>query len=367
MKEFTRNQKLLVAIILLALGLRLFLLFEKALGVDEAVTAAQLEMDWPGLVWDLMSEDAHPPLYIFLAKAPYSLAGIIAVKLVSVLAGIGIVYFSYCLFEKMFSEKAALIAAFLLAINPLAVAYSQHMRAYALFAFLFVVLLFQLQKFLEKKDRNTMLSITALNALLMYTHYHGFIVLVSELAFLLWIDRKAWKNVALVLAVSLLLFLPGVFFLFPGFGVVGGRTYAARSLLDLVYVFYKFAAGANISFLAGSMPLLFIAVPLILVLFSLGAFQIMKGKQKEFFFFLFWLPLLGTFAAAQLYSVLFYFRYFLYLLPLFVAPLALGISGIRDKRVRLGVLILVAAAWLALLVVYYGVIFQQDWNTLFGL
>ncbi len=123
--------------ILLALALRILRLDFQPLWWDEGYSVwfathplAQMAA--------LTAQDIHPPLYYALLHGWIGLlgAGPVALRLFSVLLGIVTIPVIYRTGLRLLSRRAALLAAFLLAISPLHVYYSQEVRMYGLVALL---------------------------------------------------------------------------------------------------------------------------------------------------------------------------------------------------------------------------------------
>ncbi len=357
-------------ILLVAIGLRVKELAVKEVGVDEAVTIEQSQMSWPQLIETLQFKDPTPPLYPVIAKFLHDLGGFMAVKMFSVLCGFLLVFFSFLLAKDLFkSDAIALIAMLLVAVNPLAVAFSQQMRSGAFFALLFTVLLVVWVR--GKWQNRASYGIGFLNILMILTHYHGFIVCGCEMLFLAWLflQKKVSKGfVARVFVLTLLVLPISWFFLQSQLFIVGEKGYAMRGLFDLGYVFCKFMAGVNISSLDLSALTFFSVAGVLLVgvAFLCGLYNLYNlNNRADLLFFFFFLPLLGTFLVAQFFPVLFYFRYFFYLLPLFCVVCA----GAFDKpKPDLFFFLIIVAFWLYVLwAFYYPAILLPEWNAVFGI
>jgi len=124
---------MLAAIVLLAFGLRLYRLGAGSLWYDETVSVYLAGKSLPALI-DHTAGDIHPPGYYVLLHAWTRLAGSgdWAVAFLSLLFGLLLVVGAYWLGRKVFGLGAGLPAAFLVAISPYHVWYSQEVRMYTL-------------------------------------------------------------------------------------------------------------------------------------------------------------------------------------------------------------------------------------------
>ncbi len=91
----------------------------------------------------LTAQDIHPPLYYALLHGWTALLGTgpTALRLLSVVIGVLTIPLLYLVARRLLATRAALLATFLLTINPLHVYYSQEVRMYGLVALLSVGIL----------------------------------------------------------------------------------------------------------------------------------------------------------------------------------------------------------------------------------
>ena len=146
MAEMTRRTWVALGLILLlALGLRLVNLGGRTLWYDEAFAVLFAEKGWDAMVDGTLTPvdggaaDVHPLLYYLLLDAwmeAYG-QGVFAVRLLSALVGVATVGAVFGLVRDWFSDgRTGLAAAFLTAVVPFHVQYSQEARMYALLALL---------------------------------------------------------------------------------------------------------------------------------------------------------------------------------------------------------------------------------------
>jgi 4-amino-4-deoxy-L-arabinose transferase-like glycosyltransferase len=369
---FSKQNRLLLLIMILALGLRLYMLAEKELGVDEAFQM------------DLISRPANEIMYIYLNIEPNNppLHGLVThfiltlfgsyyfVKLFSVFCGLASIFFCYKIAEVLFNKRTALLSALLLALNPLHLFYSQHTRAYAMVIFLFSLFIYVLLRFLnEPKRKENAIMLASVATIMLYTHYASLIIMVCAACFVFYWARKKGYGFSILLPflVAALLFLPQAFVLATHPALARNNVYE-RSVLDAPYIFYKFGNGANISFLLDTDAFLLYPAFLINILFALGLFKLFKEKKaSELFLFFFLLPFPLIALVTIKVTHFFYFRNFTYLLPLFVLPIAYYITHLKNKRLKLALLALIVLGWLAIIALYYSVITIPDWNVYIGL
>ncbi len=183
-----RGQRaLLLIILLLALSLRLFRLDGQSLWADEGVSVALAFRDLPTIARSA-AQDIHPPLYYYLLYVWVHLWGgsEMAVRSLSVFCGVALVAATYLLGQALFGPRVALCAAFLSALSPFQIYYSQETRMYILVALWGALSLYSSLRFMRGGEKAYMVAYIAATTLALYTHYFAFtIVLVANAAYFL--------------------------------------------------------------------------------------------------------------------------------------------------------------------------------------
>src|SRR5262245_17152829 len=123
----------LIGIVLLAALLRLVQLNFQPLWWDEGYSVFFATRD-VGTLLARTALDIHPPLYYLLLQAWSQAAGTgdVALRLLSVVIGVAIVPLAYAVAHTLLNRRVALVTAFLVAISPLLIYYSQELRMYGL-------------------------------------------------------------------------------------------------------------------------------------------------------------------------------------------------------------------------------------------
>lgn len=136
---------LLVAVLLLAFGLRLYRLGSESLWYDETVSVQLASKSIPAL-WEHTAGDIHPPGYYLLlhtwmrmTSGPELAGRDFAAAFFSVLFGMLLVALAYRLARRTFGQLAGALAALLVAVSPYNLWYSQEVRMYTLGATLAIV------------------------------------------------------------------------------------------------------------------------------------------------------------------------------------------------------------------------------------
>jgi len=257
-RSLDRRSILLIAILLLGALLRFYRLGAQSFWNDEGNSARIAERSLP-LILEGAAGDVHPPGYYLLLHYWRAALGQseLALRSLSVVAGLALVAFTYLLGRHLFNEVIGLIAAFLGAISPLAIYYSQEARMYALLAALSALSCLLIARVLQSggssrsPSRVSLLSLAAYvgaAAAGLYTHYaFVFVVVAHNVVFGVWwlVDalrvRPRWRALAawaVAQVTMLLLYLPWL----PealeatGWSSVGGGYRLGAALLDILRV-----------------------------------------------------------------------------------------------------------------------------------
>jgi len=178
----------------LAATLRFATLGVQAYHHDEIVTASRVLRDgfWHAMEAVGFSESA-PPLYYALAWAWTQLTGTgeVGLRSVSALAGVATVPVAYLLGAELRGRRAGIVAAALVAVNPMLLWYSQEARSYALLVLLTALAaLYFVRALGASAGRRNLTLWGVFSALALATHYFAIFPIALEAAWLLWRRRR---------------------------------------------------------------------------------------------------------------------------------------------------------------------------------
>ncbi|MCC7352222.1 MAG: glycosyltransferase family 39 protein, partial [Anaerolineae bacterium] len=148
------------------------------------------------------AHDIHPPLYYALLHGWIVLAGAQPeiLRLFSVMVGTLTVALMYAVGRWLAGERAGLVAAILLVINPFHVSYSQEVRMYGLVAFFSLAstglaarLIAEQAEKREKRARGWLLwaGYVAVTAAAMYSQYYAAFLPLAQTGYVLAQGRRA--------------------------------------------------------------------------------------------------------------------------------------------------------------------------------
>ena len=179
---------LVIVVLLLGLGLRLWGLDAKSLWQDEIFTAAIASAE------NSLSEVVSIPLYNTALPAPplyflithfllYLGDNDFLLRLPALAAGVLGVAATYVLGARLFGKVEGVVGAFLLAISPLHTRYSQDARFYTLLVLLALLSVYFLWRGLRSRERKWFAGFALCSILNLYTHLFALLILGAEVVF----------------------------------------------------------------------------------------------------------------------------------------------------------------------------------------
>jgi mannosyltransferase len=181
---------IVVGLTALGFGLRFATLGVQAYHHDEIVTASRVLRVGFGHAMDAVGfSESAPPLYYALAWLWTQVAGTgeWGLRSLSAVAGVATIPVAYFIGRELRGERAGVIAAALVAVNPMLLWYSQEARAYALLALLCALSLLFCVRALQPErpsERRDFVLWGVFSALALATHYFAVFPLIAEVLLL---------------------------------------------------------------------------------------------------------------------------------------------------------------------------------------
>jgi mannosyltransferase len=218
-----RSHWILVFVLLVALGLRIYALSDKEMWYDEAFAVLYAEKEPGSIVYGTVTPvggaaaDIHPLLYYFFLHAWMGIGqSPFIVRFPSVVFGLVSICFVFRIATELFDAKAGLLAAILAAISPFHIWYSQEARMYGLLCVLSLLSIYLFIKAIKTGEWRDWIGFGLATGAALYAHNLAFLIVVAlDLVVLL---RRRWdvlRQLMVAHLVSLLLFLPWLL-LVPG-------------------------------------------------------------------------------------------------------------------------------------------------------
>lgn len=182
--------------VIIGFFLRLYGLTASSIWHDEGYTMWLLRYDF-GEILARTARDVHPPMYYLISKAWVTFFGTseFAIRFLSLLFSVGIIFLTYKIIESIWDRKSAFWASMLLAFSPFMIRFGQEARMYGVVAFFTTLAAYYFIKaYKDKKNANLNLILFTISmSIAMYTQYYAFFVIVSLWVIYAIITPEFWK------------------------------------------------------------------------------------------------------------------------------------------------------------------------------
>ncbi len=340
--SLSRCLPIALAIFLLALILRLWGLSEADLGADAVLSLeTALKPDVPAVISHVREvHQGASPLDFILLHLWIGLAGAsnLSVQIPALVWSLLGLLAAWRLAARLFGERTALWALFILAISPMHVYFSQEARYYALFMFLSTTALLLYFHISDDARPSRLLIFAAVAIAGLYAHYFMAIVLA-----LIWFHalssfvfsgpqrrskaRRMFVSLSLSLILSGLAFLPWYVYKAAGEYMNATRNFGLESLSVYGRALVEFSGTGFINHRADILPAIFG-----LIFFGVGIVILHRDRSEALI-----LPAGMLLSLVAVYYVCFRFIYYpttrqwFFTLPWFALIQARGISFLLQK------------------------------------
>lgn len=157
----------------------------------------------------------HPPLFYVLLKVWIGIGGesLLWLRLFPLITSIVVIVpFLFLCRELHLARMETGLALLLMGVNGYLIKYAQEVRMYSLLLFFTVCSVWLFIKFVNANpDSKRLLFLSFINLLLIYTHYYGWLIVATQLVFLMFWARRRLPDFLISVAVLLLCFSPWVY------------------------------------------------------------------------------------------------------------------------------------------------------------
>ncbi len=290
MPELTKKQNaLIIALICVLYGaFRIWGIMDSCLWFDEIFSIHAAEHSWNSIISFVAKDLIHPPLFYVLLKLWIGIGGesLFWLRLLPVICSI-LALFPFWMIcrELKLKPPAAIVAMSLFAVNGSLIKYGQEVRMYSLLLCLSLFSIWLFSRFYFRGKNFWLL--TAVNILLVYTHYFGWLIVIAEVVAILIAQRIKILRILLMLGVTIAAFVPWIFAIFrfaePGPGVEQNIGWIARPgfagifefAFDIIEPFYYQQSSADPS------SIFVIAIPLLLLIAAAKIIYLIDFKNAE--------------------------------------------------------------------------------------
>lgn len=288
--EFLQKYRFLipVAIGVIFVLLRFWNLTSTCLWFDEIFSVQAAAYDWKTLFWFVAQDLIHPPLFYVLFKLWILIGGesLFWLRLFGVFAAvISLVPFTLLCRELKLNFSTFLTAFLFFTVNGSLIKYAQEVRMYSLFL---LVALFSMWLFVRYFNLGKSLWVlTFVNILLVYTHYFGWLLVVSQILTILIFQNIKIRQMMIMLGLTILSFVPWILVLLEAtkinadvgqnLGWISKPNWEAvwQFILDLVEPFFYQQNTAE------PPSVYLVTVPLLLVLVTAFVFYFINWSKTD--------------------------------------------------------------------------------------
>ncbi|RUA15973.1 MAG: hypothetical protein DSY55_05010, partial [Clostridia bacterium] len=345
---------ILFFILVLAAGLRFYLLDGQSFWADEGNSVVLAQKSVAAIVQSAAA-DIHPPAYYLLLKVWGKVFGLSerGARSFSAVVGILVVWGVYLVGAALKNQRTGLLAAFLAAINPFLIYYSQEARMYQLLVWVTLMTTWALLRWWRDAPQSGRMSILSVSlvyfifaVLGLYTHYAFPIHLITlNLVFLVWLLWDSgpfwlalrryflpWLLLQSLIAAAFLPWLPTAIYQLTHWPKPPVSLNAAQALIHTFRLFTCGPIPCPLSHLVQIIIALFAGA---LVLF--GLWQQVRRKELTLSGWLLPVLWLALPLAAMLASGTFtptFFKFLLLATPPYLILLALGMDAVGIPAMR---------------------------------
>ncbi len=180
------------ALVVIAAAIRIVVLGDQSFWQDEALTAYEAQLPLGAMINTVVHVETTPPLYfvVIWAWAHVFGNGDVALRAVSLLAGVALVPISYLAARDLISPRAGVFAAAFVTFNPFLIWYSQEARAYMLLAALCGGSFLWFVRARRDPAARNLAWWAAWSSLALATHFFAGFLVAPEALWLLWSARN---------------------------------------------------------------------------------------------------------------------------------------------------------------------------------
>jgi uncharacterized membrane protein len=336
------------------IGIRLWNLTAFCLDSDEIFSLLTARENLGHLFQSVRADVVHPPLFYLVLWVWVKIGGesMLWLRLLPLLLSILALPLVWIVFRQLkLNAPARIIALALLVIDNDQVFHARYVRMYALFFLLSLASVALFDLFLDRATPKRVIALTAVNLLLVYTQYFGWMVIGIEALALLWMDRRKLKPFLMGTAAIALLFAPWAYEAAQAAIAKGGLKpnlgWIRHPKIGDVWWYYVGREG----------PLWPVPVASAMVFFLFGAMiaglwrvfratnDPLQSSRLRFAALLAFLPPYATYVLSNLMrNSIWGNRHLIVSAVPYLALLATGLVALRPKWARL-IVISIAAAW----------------------
>lgn len=308
--------------------------------------------------------DIHPPAYFMILSIWISVFGSsdFSIRIPSLLFELFSIILIYLIGENFVMKNSGKGAAAISLLSAFFIFHSSDAKPYSLYLFLSLLSSYLLLKIIRRKNFKDQLLYVLAGTVLIYTHYHGFFIILFHIAYALtyFIKTDEISRISEILPLQGFIFLSFMPFLMTFLSQARhidaidqyGPLYLQESLRDMLHDWTNF------------MPLW---LSIILLAFCTYILFSNSGQtyQLPVIFLLEWLllPLAASYIISLFFTNIFRIsRFFIGIVPAFYLLISMSVLLIKNKKIRAVALLSMIIYFVIFNVYLLGIDFKTPWK-----
>lgn len=349
-------------IIALAAALRFAHLGAKSIWSDEAFSISMATLSWSAFWRMITTSEANMSLYYFVLRGWVHFGDSSWwVRSLSALFGVATVPVVYRLGREIFSRRAGLLAAFLVAINLFHIQYSQQARSYSLVVLLVAVSFLSFLECLRQRPRLAWTICYVLStALALYAHFFAALAIVTQVICTLTLPDRRRIAIPQLVRIGVVLVLGSPVLWFVLFRNRGQLNWIQPVHPRDLYHFLLYLTGSGVKF--GIALIGFIVASKV----SISRWRTRGWNMQTWFFFVvavwFLLPICVT-MLVSIWKPIYSPRFLIFCLPAALLLVGAGLAEITHSWITCVLIAMLTVGAVNPIRMYYADPGPEDWKS----
>ena len=232
---------------LINLIVKFMFISSNSIGGDEPFSIYHAQTDVSSIL-NLMKLENNPPLHFLILHFWIKLFGISAfsVRFLSVIFSSLAALVVYQIGNKFFSFRTGVIGSILFSFSNLNMFLAHEARVYSLFVLMAALSMYYFLSIYHNRSKISFyILLLFCNALLLYAHYFGFYIIISQTIAVLWIKdvrKTVFRHYLIYLLLLFCLYIPNIIVMLTRFSVSSHGTWVVKpngitAIYDMLWAF----------------------------------------------------------------------------------------------------------------------------------